>query len=183
MPVTKLQSRIIAAAGHNSVRRLRDRERRRINIGGGQWPDPVVLDIPIAYVKRPAADGEPRMPCASSDLPGGADLWLRDRAAADGARAQHDRRHDRRAMGRPRRRRLLGRQPGDLRHAQAADPGREDSEQPTWNIWEYDRTTDTLRRVIASDLSPRRATTSRRTTCRTAASCSRPRASGSQRRC
>jgi hypothetical protein len=31
-------------------------------------------------------------------------------------------------------------------------PGAEESEQPTWNIWEYDRTTDTLRRVIASDL-------------------------------
>ena len=27
-----------------------------------------------------------------------------------------------------------------------------DSEQPTWNIWEYDRTTDTLRRVIESDI-------------------------------
>ena len=27
-----------------------------------------------------------------------------------------------------------------------------DSEQPTWNIWEYDRTTDVLRRVIASDI-------------------------------
>ena len=31
-------------------------------------------------------------------------------------------------------------------------PGAEESEQPTWNIWEYDRTTDVLRRVIASDL-------------------------------
>jgi hypothetical protein len=31
-------------------------------------------------------------------------------------------------------------------------PGAMDSEQPTWNVWEYDRTTDTLRRVIASDI-------------------------------
>ena len=31
-------------------------------------------------------------------------------------------------------------------------PGAMDSEQPTWNIYEYDRTTDVLRRVIASDV-------------------------------
>ena len=31
-------------------------------------------------------------------------------------------------------------------------PGAMDSEQPTWNIWEYDRTTDVLRRVITSDI-------------------------------
>ncbi len=31
-------------------------------------------------------------------------------------------------------------------------PGAMDSEQPTWNIWEYDRTTDLLRRVIVSDI-------------------------------
>ena len=31
-------------------------------------------------------------------------------------------------------------------------PGAMDSEQPTWNIWEYDLTSDMLRRVIASDI-------------------------------
>jgi hypothetical protein len=31
-------------------------------------------------------------------------------------------------------------------------PGADDEDQPRWAIWEYDRTTDTLHRVIASDI-------------------------------
>src|SRR5690606_32964682 len=32
------------------------------------------------------------------------------------------------------------------------DPNLDDDEQPTWNIWEYDIPTGTLRRLIESDL-------------------------------
>ncbi len=122
-----------------------------INIGGGQSPDPVVLDFPIAYVKAP-------LPIGNEDVRGletfqaGSDLWLRDRAAPESPE-----------------RNLTFAVTGGLWNVRDVDvsyegnklvfamrmpliPGVPDSEQPTWNIWEYDRPTDTLRRVIASDL-------------------------------
>ncbi len=126
-----------------------------INIGGGQTPDPVVLDIPVAYVRGPVP-----LPADLADIDvrelgtvqEGTDLWLRDRAAPDVPE-----------------RNLTERVTGGLwsvRDVEASFdgnrlvfamrmpliPGAEESEQPTWNIWEYDRTTDVLRRVIASDL-------------------------------
>ncbi|MGH8249334.1 MAG: hypothetical protein ACREVI_01340 [Steroidobacteraceae bacterium] len=126
-----------------------------VNIGGGQSPDPVVLDIPVAYV-RGALPVDP-----DDDLDevreletflAGNDLWLRDRAAPDV----------------PERNVTFAVTGGlwDVRDVDASYdgnklvfamrmpliPGAMDSEQPTWNIWEYDRTTDVLRRVIASDL-------------------------------
>ena len=31
--------------------------------------------------------------------------------------------------------------------------GADEEDQPTWNIWEYDLDTETLRRIIASDIT------------------------------
>src|SRR5690606_5416801 len=33
------------------------------------------------------------------------------------------------------------------------DPDLDDEDQPTWNIWEYEIATDTLRRIITSDIT------------------------------
>jgi hypothetical protein len=54
---------------------------------GGQSPDPVVLDFPIAYVKRPVPVDAATSPDARELLPfqPGADLYLRDRAAPSSA--------------------------------------------------------------------------------------------------
>ena len=155
MPVTNTTSRILSlaavalagcATGHDGD----------VNIGSGQSPDPVVLDVPVAYVRSP-------LPVDLTDLDdidvreletftAGADVWLRDRAAPDVPEVN-----------------ITERVTGGLWDARDIDgsydgtkvvfsmrmpliPGAMDSEQPTWNIWEYDRTTDVLRRVIASDI-------------------------------
>ncbi len=155
MPVTNKTSRILSlaavalagcATGHDGD----------VNIGSGQSPDPVVLDIPVAYVRSP-------LPADLTELDdidvreletftAGADVWLRDRAAPDVPE-----------------RNITERVTGGLWDVRDIDgsydgtkivfsmrmpliPGAMDSEQPTWNIWEYDRTTDVLRRVIASDI-------------------------------
>ena len=54
-----------------------------VGTGSGQSPDPIVLDFPIAYVKRTVPTG----PVMQQDVrvlldfePGG-DLWVRDRAS------------------------------------------------------------------------------------------------------
>ena len=154
MPVTNTTSRILSlaavalagcATGHDGD----------VNIGSGQSPDPVVLDIPVAYVRSP-------LPADLTELDdidvreletftAGADVWLRDRAAPDVPEVN-----------------VTGRVTGGLWDVRDIDgsydgtklafsmrmplvPGAMDSEQPTWNVWEYDRTTDVLRRVIASD--------------------------------
>jgi len=122
-----------------------------INIGGGQDPDPVVLDFPIAYVKGPLPEGTEDVRELET-FQAGSDLWLRDRAAPDSPE-----------------RNLTFPITGGLWNVRDVDvsfdgtklifamrmpliPGAMDSEQPTWNIYEYDRPTDTLHRVIASDL-------------------------------
>src|SRR5688572_1131349 len=155
MPVTNTTSRILSlaavalagcATGHDGD----------VNIGSGQSPDPVVLDVPVAYVRSP-------LPADLTELDdidvreletftAGADVWLRDRAAPDVPEVN-----------------VTERVTGGLWDVRDIDasydgtkvvfsmrmpliPGAMDSEQPTWNIWEYDRTTDVLRRVIASDI-------------------------------
>ncbi len=152
MRVTLMQSRnLLLAALVLAVAGCATGHDGDINIGGGQDPDPVVLDFPIAYVKGP-------LPVITEDVREletpheGSDLWLRDRAAPDSAE-----------------RNLTLPITGGLWDVRDVDvsfdgtklvfamrmpliPGAMDSEQPTWNIYEYDRPTDTIRRVIASDL-------------------------------
>lgn len=129
-----------------------------VSVGAGQGPDPVVLDIAIAYVRRPLpldgqgalADGDVRL-LRRFDI--GADLWLRDRASPSAAA--------RNLTG------SLTQGRYDVRDVEASFDGRrlvfamrgpfidgaDEDEQPTWNLWEYDRDTDSLRRVIASDVT------------------------------
>jgi hypothetical protein len=131
-----------------------------VQIGTGQSPDPVAIDFPIAYVKAPLPideDGE----LIQSDLRElisfdfGADLYYKDRASPStnavnitGAETQGL---------------------GAVRDVEIAFDGSgllfamrgpidlnldiDDEDQPTWNIWEYIFETQTLRRVIASDLT------------------------------
>jgi len=120
---------------------------------GGQGPDPVVADFPVAYVKRavPVA-GTPGVDAREllTFQPGG-DLYVRDRASPSAP--------ERNVTG------AITEGKGDVRDVEpsydgrklvfairkALIPGADLADQPTWNIWEYDITTRTSRRVIASD--------------------------------
>ena len=120
----------------------------------GQNPDPVVIDFPVAYVKRPVPVAGAETPDARHllDVRVGADLYLRERAAPSAV--------ERNITGQ-----VTGGK-GDVRDVEASFDGTklifalrlpliegaDPEDQPTWNIWEFDRTTDTLRRVIQSDL-------------------------------
>lgn len=137
--------------------------------GGGddkQTPDPVVLDFKIAYIKRslPLDDNDQLI---ESDIREpfefrpGARLIVRDRAspsaletdittpvippAPEGEEpAQYDVRDL--SVSADGSKLLFA-----LRFPELEDA--DDDEQPTWNIWEYDSITGTLRRVIASDIT------------------------------
>ena len=117
---------------------------------GGQSPDPVVLDFPIAYVKRavPADDAMQQDARNLLDFQPGGDLYLRDRAAPSAP--------ERNLTS------ALTRGEGDVRDVEPSFDGRklvfalheplidgaEPDEQPTWDIWEYDLDTQQLRRAI-----------------------------------
>lgn len=128
--------------------------------GGGQSPDPVVLDVPIAYVKRslPLNNGGNLV---ASDLRQlrtfntGAELWVRERAMPSAAELNVTARV------------TEGSGLYDIRDLEVSwdgtrlifamrgpfIQGADEEDQPTWNIWEYDIAADDLRRVISSDLS------------------------------
>lgn len=127
---------------------------------GGQAPDPVVLDLPIAYVSRPIPTDEQGNRQADDALDpaafrAGAQLILRNRASpsapetiiSDGVFTDGER-YDVKDLETS----YDGRQ---LLFAMRAPeiPGVGDDEQPTWNIWEYDLDTQTLRRIIGSDIT------------------------------
>jgi hypothetical protein len=129
----------------------------RIGFGGGQDPDPVILDFPVAYVKRPLPvdeEGDPvgfdaREPVTFNI---GADLYVRDRASPSTA--------DINVTG------AITEELGDVRDLEVSRDGTkvlfamraqfiegaDEDDQPTWNIWEYDIPTQTLIRVIPSDI-------------------------------
>jgi hypothetical protein len=153
MPVTNSQSGILLLAGLAlAAAGCATGHDGDVNIGSGQEPDPVVLDFPVAYVKGPLPDGTEDVRELET-FQAGSDLWLRDRAAPDSPE-----------------RNLTFAVTGGLWNVRDVDvsfdgnklifamrmpliPGAMDSEQPTWNIYEYDRPADTLRRVIVSDLT------------------------------
>ncbi|HSG65636.1 MAG TPA: hypothetical protein VLD39_11575 [Gammaproteobacteria bacterium] len=127
-------------------------------VGSGQDPDPVVLDFPIAYTKGPLLDEDMEL-FQSTDLHDqlrfnvGTDLYMRDRASpsstdrnitAGATQGLGD------VMGVE-----ISVDGGTVLFAMRGpfDPNLDDDEQPTWNIWEYEIATDSLRRVIASDLA------------------------------
>jgi hypothetical protein len=134
------------------------------SIGSSQSADPVVVDFPIAYVKRPLlldANGDlvtTRVRRATDFFPG-AELFVRDRAspsASERSLAQGIFPDD--VDGNPPlydvKDLAVSHNGEQLAFTMRApeDPNLDDDEQPNWNIWLYDRPTDVLSRVIASDI-------------------------------
>jgi Tol biopolymer transport system component len=127
-----------------------------VTIGSGQSADPVTLDFPVVYVKRPVPD-----PDADDFVENdarvlnrfeiGADLFMRDRASPSAPEIN-----------------LTETQTAGLGDIRDVDinfdgtkvvfsmrakfiEGADEEDQPTWNIWEFDTKAKLLRRVIASD--------------------------------
>ncbi len=129
--------------------------------GGGEQEsglDETVTDFPIAYVKRPLALDEETGQPVEVDVrdpllfQAGGDLYLRERASPSAGEiditgAVTGGRGDVRdvSVSFDGTRLLFA-----LRLPEIEDADPED--QPTWNIWEYDIPSATLRRVIASDI-------------------------------
>ncbi len=125
-----------------------------VTIGDGQSMDPVTLDFPVFYVKRPVPDPDDtevmdydiREPLGFQV---GADLYMRDQASPSTPEVNLT---EAQTQG-----------VGDIRDVDVNFDGTkvifsmriiEDPDQdplPTWNIWEYDVTTSALRRIITSD--------------------------------
>lgn len=148
--------------------------------GGSQTGDPVVVDFPIAFVERPvpigfADDNAIQMTVLENDLLDptefrpGARLVIKDRASVSAASrvitegvfppiieevAEGE------TPAEPQEplydvRDLSVNADGDKLVFSMRAPeieGADEEDQPTWNIWEYDLATDTLSRVIESDL-------------------------------
>ncbi|MBT8078823.1 MAG: hypothetical protein KJO31_09590 [Gammaproteobacteria bacterium] len=131
-----------------------------VQLGTGQDPDPVIVDFPIAYVKAPLPvdDNGDVIQTDARELITfnfGADLYYRDRASP----SSEDINVTERVTGGL----------GAIRDVEMSYDGStvlfamrtpvdlnldlDDEDQPTWNVWEYVFETDTLRRVISSDLS------------------------------
>lgn len=128
-----------------------------VSIGSGQGPDPVVVDIRIAYIARPLpVDGQAQLAADARRLLGfapGAELWVRERAAPSAAA--------RNITG------AMTQGQYDIRDLEASWDGEkllfamrgpiveggDEEDQPSWNIWEYEVTADALRRVIPSEVS------------------------------
>ena len=125
-----------------------------------QQDDPiaVLLDYPIAYVKRPIPVNNQGNPTQINlldleDFNPGADLYLRDRASPSATEKNISFR-------------FTGGL-GDIKDVESSADGSKlifamrapeienanADEQPTWNIWEYEIATDTLSRIINSDIT------------------------------
>ncbi len=129
-----------------------------VGVGSGQQPDPVAVDFPIAYTKGPLFDDQMQLQ-SNPDLRQvlrfnvGTDLYVRDRASPSAP--------ERNVTS------SITEGMGDVQGVQISadgkkvlfamrgpfDPNLDAKDQPTWNIWEYEIATDTLRRIIASDVT------------------------------
>lgn len=129
-----------------------------VSLGSGQGTDPATVDFPLAYVKR-TLPTDPQAPQLESDarlmqtFNVDADLFFRDRASPSAP----ERNITQRVTG--------DIEQWDVRDLEASydgnllvfamrgpfDPNADEEDLPTWNIWEYNRLSDTLRRVIPSD--------------------------------
>ena len=129
-----------------------------VQIGTGQDPDPVIIDFPIAYIKSPIptdANGQFQQTDLREQITFdfGADLFFRPRASvsaepinitasvSQGLAAIRDVEIDFDGS------RLL------FSMRVPFDPNLDEEDLPTWNIWQYTFATDTLVRVIPSDLT------------------------------
>ena len=126
-----------------------------VTIGSGQDADPVTLDFPVFYVKRPVPDPE------EDDIVDdartlrrfeiGADLFMRDRASVSApevniTHGETDGLGDIRDLD-------VNFDGSKVVFSMRAKfiEGADEEDQPTWNIWEYDATAKNLRRIITSD--------------------------------
>jgi hypothetical protein len=128
-----------------------------VSLGSGQGPDPATVDFPIAYVKRSL----PTPPMQFEDdakvlraFNVNADLFLRDRASP----SVPERNITQRVTG--------DTELWDVKDVDGSYDGKlvifamrgpidlnaDEEDLPKWGIWEYNRDTDTLRRVIVSDI-------------------------------
>ncbi len=133
-------------------------------LGSGQSPDPVVLDFPIAYVQRPLLTDDQgdllstQVRQATGFFPG-AELFIRDRASPSAAETSltfgifaddeegNPPLYDVKDLA-------VSYDGQQIAFAMRApeDPDLDDEDQPTWNIWLYDRSIGTVTRVIASEI-------------------------------
>jgi len=124
-----------------------------IDIADGQDADPVLVDIPVAYVRRSVPQVDPQDP-ASSELTRltapepGAVLLVRDRASSTAPEVQ-----------------ITGGANYDIRDLSASHdgktllfamrgpilPGVDEDDLPSWNIWSYEFETTSLQRLISDD--------------------------------
>ncbi len=130
--------------------------------GGGdsQSPDPVVVDLPIAYISRTLPVDENGDRVANDILEptafnAGAALFLKPRATAAAVAVNiSDAAFEEDEMGLYDVKNLEVSADGNLLLFTMRAPeieNADEDEQPRWNIWEYARDTDTLRRVMSSD--------------------------------
>ena len=133
-------------------------------LGGGQSVDPVVVDFPIAYVRRPLLFDDAGNLITSevrraTDFFPGAELMLRDRASPSASERSlalgvfaddidgNPPLYDVKDLAVS----FIGEQLVFTMRA-PFDPNLDDDEQATWNIWSYDLPTNILSRVIGSDI-------------------------------
>jgi len=137
----------------------------------GQAPDPVVVDLPIAYIQRPIPldeEGEPIYPDVfdPDEFNPGGELYIKARATAQAevaniTRVEFETHLDKYSDYTPESpnydvKDVSAHPAGDrLVFAMRAplDPNMDEDEpeQPTWNIWEYNLQSKLLRRIITSD--------------------------------
>ncbi len=130
--------------------------------GTGERPDPGTEDFAVAYVKRTLPPPQQQLRQDARELRVvnvDADLYMRDRASPS-------------AQERNITARVTGEADGDENRWDVKDvdasfdgrkvifamrgpmiPNADEEDQPTWNVWEYNLDTDTLRRVIPSDIT------------------------------
>lgn len=134
--------------------------------GEDQTPDPVVAEIPIAYIVRPNEPPVPDMAIPDTarrlaPFEPGAQLFLKDRASPAATTTEITRRLQPAGDDTPEGSedlfdiRGLKSDPGGLLLVFAMRgpylPDTDEEDQPTWNIWTYDLAADSLNRVISSD--------------------------------
>ncbi|NNF17768.1 MAG: hypothetical protein HKN70_13575 [Gammaproteobacteria bacterium] len=129
-----------------------------VGFADGQDPDPVVVDVPIAYIKRPIPLDDNQMLTGNDvrepvTFNAGADVYVRERASPTALETN--------ISGE------ITQGVGDVKDLSVNAEGTklvfalreaplddvDEQDQPTWNIWEYDLTTTTLRRIIASQIN------------------------------